>query len=185
MGDWMAKEGAGSGEAGREPPDEPHYSPNAIHMMRTTQLTHFQLSAMADHKASILMGATFVIFTITVGQARGAAAPLPLLILGGAAFLSAVCAVLSVLPAIRRPKGGRLNLLFFGSFTQLGENEFIDEITARLASDETIYRTMALDIYQNGCVLQRKKYRLLGWAYRLFLAGLVASAAAFVLEHWA
>ena len=164
--------------------EAPHYSPNAIHMMRTTQLTHFQLSAMADHKASILMGATFVIFTITVGQARGSAAPLPLLILGAFAFLSAVCAVLSVLPAIRRPKRGELNVLFFGSFTRLEEDEYLDEITQRLKSDDSIYRTMARDIYQNGCVLQHKKYRLLGWAYRVFLVGLVASAAAFVVEFW-
>jgi hypothetical protein len=169
----------------REPDAEaPPYSPNAIHMMRTTQLTHFQLSAMADHKASILMGATFVIFTITVGQSRASAPPLPLLILGAFAFLSAICAVLSVLPAIRRPRKSRLNVLFFGSFTQLGEDEFLDEITARLRSDETIYRTMARDIYQNGCVLQRKKYRLLGWAYWVFLVGLVASAAAFVIQTW-
>jgi hypothetical protein len=159
----------------------PAFAPNAIHLMRTTQLAHFQLSAMADQKASILMGASFVIFTITIGQARGTTPPLPLLILGAAAFLSAICAVLSVLPAIRRPKEGRLNVLFFGSFTRLAEEEFVAEITSRLGSDETIYRTMATDIYQNGCVLQKKKYRMLGWAYRIFLAGLVASAAAFVL----
>jgi hypothetical protein len=151
-------------------------------MMRTTQLAHFQLSAMADHKASILMGASFVIFTITIGQARGAAAPLPLLILGAAAFLSAVFTVLSVLPAVRRRKDAPLNLLFFGSFTELGEEEFVERITERLKSDDTVYRTMAHDIYQNGCVLQHKKYRLLGWAYRIFLIGLVASAAAFVWE---
>ena len=30
-----------------------------------------QLSQMADQKASILMGATFVVFTLAVGQARG------------------------------------------------------------------------------------------------------------------
>ena len=162
---------------------EPHYPPNAVHMMRTTQLAHMQLSAMADHKASILMGATFVIFTITVGQARGAAAPLPLLVLGAAAFLSAVCAVLSVIPATRRRRKAPLNLLFFGSFTQLEEEEYVDAVTARLASDDSIYRTMAHDIYQNGCVLQHKKYRLLGWAYRIFLVGLVASAASFVLQY--
>lgn len=162
--------------------EQPHYPPNAIHMMRTTQLAHFQLSAMADHKASILMGATFVIFTITVGQASGTDAPLPMLILGGAAFLSAVCAVLSVLPAIGRRRGVPLNLLFFGSFTELSEDEYVERITERLASDDSIYRTMARDIYQNGCVLQHKKYRLLSWAYRIFLAGLVASAAAFVAE---
>jgi hypothetical protein len=176
----------GEGVVTQQPqPQEPAYPPNAIHMMRTTQLAHVQLSAMADHKASILMGATFVIFTITVGQSRGAAgAPLPLLILGGFAFLSAICAVMAVLPAIRRQKKVPLNLLFFGSFTHLSEDEFVDRITARLVSDDTIYRTMARDIYQNGCVLQRKKYRLLGWAYRMFLVGLVASATAFVMDYW-
>jgi hypothetical protein len=169
--------------AGEDEDRAPSYAPNAIHLMRTTQLAHFQLSAMADQKASILMGATFVIFTITIGQARGTTPPLPLLILGAAAFLSAICAVLSVLPAIQHPKRGKLNVLFFGSFTRLGEEEFIEEITSRLASDETIYRTMATDIYQNGCILQKKKYRMLGWAYRIFLAGLVASAAAFVIGY--
>ena len=161
------------------------YPPNAIHMMRTTQLAHFQLSAMADHKASILMGATFVIFTITIGQAHGSAAPLPLLILGAAAFFSAICAVLSILPMTRRRRpSGPLNVLFFGSFTQLSEEEFTEEIVSRLRSDDSIYRTMAHDIYQNGTVLQKKKYRLLGYAYRIFLVGLVASCLAFVVQYF-
>src|SRR3546814_10075580 len=80
----------------------------------SAQQIHVQLSAMADTKASILMGATFVIFTITIGQAHGSAAPLPLLILGAAAFVSAVCAVLAILPSTRPPEHGPLNLLFFG-----------------------------------------------------------------------
>ena len=41
---------------------------------------------------------------------------------------------------------------------------------------------MARDIYQNGMVLQRKKYRMLGYAYRIFLVGLVASFVAFVVD---
>ena len=136
---------------------------------------------MADHKASILMGATFVIFTITIGQARTSGAPLPLLILGGAAFFSAICAVLAVLPMTkkRKPKG-EPNILFFGTFSQMGEDEFIDAVTARLRTEDSIYRTMARDVYQAGCVLQNKKYRMLAWAYRIFLAGLVASCTAYV-----
>ncbi len=43
---------------------------------------------------------------------------------------------------------------------------------------------MARDLYQNGVVLQRKKYRLIGWAYRIFLVGLVASFVAFVAEYF-
>ncbi|MET1110679.1 MAG: Pycsar system effector family protein [Allosphingosinicella sp.] len=166
--------------AEEEQVEPPAYPPNAVHLTRTAVLAQMQLSAMADQKASILMGATFVIFTLTVG--RGGSAPLPLLILGGAAFLSAVCAVVAILPAVHSRKKAPLNLMFFGSFTQLGEEEYIDRLMARLGSDDSIYRTMARDIYQNGTVLAHKKYRMLGWAYRLFLVGLTASFIAFVVE---
>jgi hypothetical protein len=164
--------------------EEPAYPANAVHLVRTTQLAQLQLSAMADHKASILMGATFVIFTITLGQARGAAVPLPLLILGGSAFFSAVFAVVAVLPATRTSREAPLNLLFFGSFTRLGEDEYLEKLTERLKSEDSIYRTMGRDIYQNGTVLARKKYRFLGYAYRIFLAGLTASFIAFVVEYF-
>lgn len=159
-------------------------SVNGIHLVRTTQQIHVSLSQMADQKASILMGATFVIFTITIGQARGSGAPLPLLILGAAAFFSAVCAVLAILPATHfRRKQAPLNLLFFGSFTQLSEEEYLDQIASLVRSDEAIYRTMARDIYQNGVVLERKKYRLLGYAYRIFLVGLTASFITFIAQY--
>ena len=165
-------------------PATPSYPVNAVHLMRTTQLAQLQLSAMADHKASILMGATFVIFTITIGKAQGTTAPMPLLILGAAAFFSAILAVLAVLPVTRRRKPtGEPNILFFGSFTQLGEDEFIDALMTRLESDDTVYRTMARDIYQAGTVLQKKKYRMLGYAYRVLLIGLVASGIAYLILY--
>jgi hypothetical protein len=163
-------------------PDKPPFPANAIHLVRTAQQIHVQLSAMADHKASILMGATFVIFTITIGQARTSAAPIPLLILGAAAFFSAVFAVLAILPATHYRRSGTINLLFFGSFTQLQEEDYLDQLVARLQQEEEIYRTMARDIFQNGVVLERKKYRLLGYAYRIFLAGLTLSFLSFLVQ---
>ena len=168
----------------QEAREGPVYPVNAAHLVRTTQLAQLQLSAMADQKASILMGAAFVIFTITIGRADGSAVPLPLLILGAAAFFSAVFAVLAVLPVTRYRKVSAPNLLFFGSFTQLGEEEYLDRLTERLRADDSIYRTMARDIYQNGQVLARKKYRYLGYAYRIFLVGLTASFIAFLIEYF-
>jgi len=160
------------------------YPPNAVHLIRTTQTIHVSLSQMADQKASILMGATFVIFTITIGQAKGAGAPVPLLILGAAAFFSAVLAVLAILPATHfRTNQAPINLLFFGSFTQLDEEDYIDRLTEQMTSDASLYRLMARDIYQNGVVLERKKYRLLGYAYRIFLIGLTASFIAFIADR--
>ena len=160
------------------------YSQQAVHLMRTAQLSQLQLSAMADTKASILMGATFVIFTITIGHAQGGTAPLPLLVLGGAAFLSAIFAILAVLPKTTTSRGGdRPNLLFFGTFSGMDEDSFVEELIGRLKTDDDLYRTMARDIYQGGAILQRKKYRMLAWAYRIFLVGLVASCAAYAVLY--
>jgi hypothetical protein len=161
------------------------YSPSAVHMMRQTQHAQMQLSGIADAKANILMGATFVIFTITVGQSHDGPMPLPLLILGGAAFFSAILAVLAVIPKVGRARSGtNRNLLFFGEFTEMDQEAFVEELTGRLKDDDTLFRTMARDIYQNGQVLRRKKYRLLGLAYQVFLLGLVGSCAAFVIHRY-
>ena len=165
-----------------ERPPENSFPPNAVHLVRTAQQIHVHLSAMADHKASILMGATFVIFTITIGQARSSTAPVPLLILGATAFFSAVFAVLAILPATDYGKLGSSNLLFFGSFTQVPEEEFTERLLEKLRSDEQIYRTMLHDLYQNGLVLERKKYKLLGYAYRVFLGGLTLSFLSFLIQ---
>ncbi len=161
------------------------FSVHAIHLVRTSQQINLTLSQMADAKASLLMGATFVVFTIAVSQAAKGPEPLSLLVLASSAFLSAVCAVSAVMPSIRgRPvPGAGSNKLFFGVFTQRSESEFIDGVLDELHADETVFRTMLRDIYQNGQVLQRKKYRYLGWAYRIFLAGLVLTVLTFVWEH--
>ncbi len=164
----------------------PRASPaNASNMLRTAQQIQYQLSQMADQKASMLMAATFVVFTLTIGQARDGHMPAAaLMVLGGFAFVSAILAVLAVLPAIGPSRSGRINLLFFGSFVALDEEDYVDRMLDVLESDEAMFRTMATDIYQNGRVLARKKYKLLGYAYRVFLAGLTASLATFLFYRF-
>lgn len=169
------------------------YVANAIHLARTTQQITMQLSQMADQKASILMGATFVVFTISIGQARAGTIGVSLSILATFAFLSAMFAVSAVLPRIGTPPPpapgteDRSNILFFGRFAQMGEDEYIDAVKARLRSDDTLYETMLRDTYQNGVMLARRKYRLLAIAYRLFIVGLSLTFVAFAVEmalHW-
>jgi hypothetical protein len=159
------------------------YAPDAIHLIRTTQQMQLQLSAMADQKASILMGAAFVVFSLTINQAAQGTASPAMIVLAGFALVAAVLAVLAILPAVKPKKGAPLNLLFFGSFTELDQDDYIDRVVAKLGDEEEIYRTMARDIYQNGAVLQRKKYRFLALAYRVFLLGLVVTVAVFVGER--
>ena len=169
-------------------PSPSGYSNHAIHLVRTSQQVNLSLSQMADSKASILMGATFVVFTISVGQAKNGAMPWSLGVLALFAFVSAMCAVFTVLPSISGPKASKLNdgkpnKLFFGYFTHMDEEEWVLSVLDDLRTDEAIFRTMLHDIYQNGQVLQRKKYRYLSIAYRSFMVGLCLTAITFVVEY--
>jgi len=162
------------------------FTPNAAHLVRTALQANLTLSQMADQKASILMGATFVVFTLSVGQAGRGAVPHALLVLGAAALVSALFAICALMPSVGAPRGevpDGANLLFFGVYARLSEEEFAARIIPLLDNDEAIYRAMLRDMHQNGCVLARKKYRLLGWAYRSFLVGLMLTVAVFVGER--
>lgn len=161
------------------------FPPNAIHLVRTTQQINVTLSQMADQKASILMGATFVVFTISVSQATRDGLSLALFILIGFAFLSAMLAVFAIMPSVKPQKEAGTNILFFGYFTRMSEEEYVEKVLDGLESDERIYRTMLRDVYQNGQVLQHKKYKFLGYAYRSFLCGLVLTLLALALEKMA
>ncbi|WP_298289688.1 Pycsar system effector family protein [Novosphingobium sp.] len=169
-------------------PSPSGFSNHAIQLIRTTQQANLSLSRMADSKASILMGATFVVFTIAVGQSKNGAMPWSLAVLAFFAFISAICAMLTVLPSIGGTRTAKVNQvrpnkLFFGFFAQMDEDDWTDSILTDLRSDEAIFRTMLHDIYQNGQVLQSKKYRYLSMAYRIFMLGLCLTAISFIIEY--
>jgi len=166
--------------------DDLNYVPNAIHLMRTTQQMQLQLSQMADQKASILMGATFVSFTISIGQlASGNVSP-ALIILATFSFLAVVLSMMVVMPQLgvagtRKLEG---NILFFGEFARMTEADFMRELKGRLVSDDRLYSAMTRDIYQNGQVMALRKYPYLTLAYRTFLLGLILSFATLVVQQW-
>jgi hypothetical protein len=168
------------------PGGSPPYGVDTVQLLRNTQQIQYQLSQMADQKASMLLAITFVIFSLSLGQARGAVLPPPpVLILGAAAFVAATLAVLSVLPSVRTPGSpqGSPNILFFGAFSHMSEEQYIATLLGGLGDNHAVFQTFARDIYQNGRVLSGKKYLLLGWAYRILLLGLFASATAWVTPY--
>ena len=163
--------------------DLPVYTLQAVQMLRTVQVNSLVLSQMADQKASILMGATFLVFSIAVSRSLAGDMPYSLAILAVFAFLSSLFAVMAVLPSAGKPpEGVRPNLMFFGHFSELDEDEWMQSVLENLQHDDQVYRMMLHDIYQNGQVLYRRKYRYLSYAYRVFVGGLFVTLAAFVVE---
>jgi len=158
---------------------------DAIQAVRTASQAHHHLSAMADRKASMLMGASFVVFSILVAQAgRGALSP-AMLVLGIASFLSAVIAAVTVMPTVldARQLKGEPNLMFFGCFADMSEEAYVEAMMDRLADQPRFLEMVARDVYQNGQVLAHKKYRLLKYAYSIFIVGLAASVVALVVTE--
>ena len=159
------------------------YPPNSIHLVRTAQQLTMTLSQMADQKASILMGATFVVFTVSIGQASRTAMPISLGVLAFFAFVSAVLAVTAVLPRVAsRGAKPNPNILFFGNFSAMAEQDFVGEVKSRLRTDDDILGTMLRDIHQNGTMLARRKYHFLSLAYRTFIVGLTLTLMTFLFE---
>ena len=157
---------------------------DTVNALRTVQQETLTLSQMADQKASILMGATFVVFSISISRALDGHLPWSLAVLAVFAFLSALLAVLAVMPSVSRAKQPPVasNLFFFGHFAAMDEEDWMKAVFERLETDEGLVRTMLRDVYQNGLVLHRRKYRYLGYAYRTFVAGLVVTLASFLIE---
>lgn len=160
-------------------------SVHSVHLIRTAQGNTLALSQMADGKANILIGATFVVFSLVITQALAGAVKWSVMCLAVTAFLSAICAVTAITPPIR-PKAvpkDQFNMLFFSHFSLMEEERWTDEMLEKLGSDESVYRIMLRDLYQNGQVLHRRKYRYLALAYRMFLGGLALTLGVFLIEN--
>ncbi|MCB0037459.1 MAG: hypothetical protein KDE51_25685 [Anaerolineales bacterium] len=157
-----------------------------ITFLRTVQQHHVQLSAMADQKASLLIGASFVVMSILFGQLDHGEISIPLLTLGVPTIIACVLAVLAVSPSTVPSKKSTSpgNLLFFGSFSNMDAAAFEKEIEDILTADGQVYRAMIMDIYQLGCVLHSKKYRYLAHSYRVFLVGLVLTFLVMVYTYF-
>jgi len=158
-----------------EEPGGVELSDAAVHLLRTAMKTNLALSQMADQKASILMGASFVVFTITTGQAARGNVPPSLMCLALFAFMAAVLAAIAIMPTTSGDVGPeeQRNMLFFGNFGHLSEQEFFQHLFATMATDEGILRAMLRDLHQNGAVLKRKKYKYLTRAYICLVLGLL------------
>ncbi len=156
----------------------------SIQLLRTVQQHHVQLSIMADQKASMLIGATFVVFTIAIAQSGSGNASLPMLVLAISSFLSAGLAALAVMPSSGPKPGARPNPLFFGVFSGMDEDVFTEDVLAQISTSEGTFRAMLHDIYQMGSVLAEKKYFYLGIAYRAFLTGLTLTFMLYVAEQF-
>ena len=158
--------------------------PKEVHnLLMAANQTNMTLSEMADSKASILLGASFVVFSLSIGSLAEGKANFPMLVLTLFSFVATIFGVLTVRPnRMRKAKvpltGKKVNILFFGSYIDCPREEYVDEVMRVLSSEEETYRRLARDLWDHGHVLRNDKYRWLYWSFTFFLWGMVVTALA-------
>jgi hypothetical protein len=164
-------------------------------MYRTSYRTHLDLSALADNKANIMISINGIIISILLGTGVGALGQigvqpdflLPTAVLLVFCLLSLVWAVLAARPRVTRRettldevRAGKANILFFGNFTSLPEEDFVEGMDELVKDPQRTYTNMTRDIYGLGSVLETK-YRLLRVSYTLFMLGLILGVGLFLV----
>lgn len=154
---------------------------DVIYVLRTSQQHHVMLGMMADRKANIMLGAFLIFITVTQKMAQDdLEVNLPIWVLTVFFTLSAVFALLVIAPRFRSHKGTseQQNLLFFGSFTPMSQDDYIKTLSGQLQNNEQARELLMKDIYQIGQVLY-KKYQNLRYCYACLGIGIVLSVLVF------
>ncbi len=161
-------------------------------MLRLTSSNHLKLSDMADGKANILISVNAIIISVILSVLLRKLQVDTYLTIPTIIFLmSSVCTIVVAILATR-PKvtGGtfsekdimdkKTNLLFFGNFYKMPYEEYSKSMKIMMDDSDYLYSSLIKDIYQLGLILARK-YRLIRWAYNIFMFGIIASVLAFGL----
>ena len=160
-------------------------------MFRTSYRQHIDLSALADTKANIMISINGIIMSIVLASISPKIdsnswllLPTSVLLLG--CLVSMVYAILSARPRVSSAlvtledvRNNRSNILFFGNFVNMSEDDYMQGMEELLQNIDSLYNNMMRDIYGLGKVLKRK-FELLRVSYTVFMFSLIASILLFI-----
>jgi hypothetical protein len=157
-------------------------------LLRSAQQHHVQLSSMADAKAGMLITLSSIVVTVALSQSSAGKFRPALFTLAGACLVALLFAVIAILPSFHSPsrtaRPEAFNLLFFGHFATMSEQEYMAELEAVLVDDAMVYQIAARDIHSLGVYLFRKKYRFLRYAYVALIGGFILAAIVEMVVLW-
>ncbi len=147
--------------------------------LRSVTSSNLQLYTQADKKAQILIQVNALMISVLLGAAiqlsvlhRWAMIPV-----AGQLCFSVVVILLSLRstrPAAGLPRHsgeGRINILHFGDYDHMEQDEYITDMKDMLDDADRIYAGLLRNVYFQSQVIGRK-YRYLHWAFVVFIAGL-------------
>lgn len=160
-------------------------------MLRSAYRVQMDLTGLADNKANMMISINGIIISIIIASVAPKLdanpwllAPTVIFLLG--TLISIVYAILAARPRVsgqpisledlRNSEG---NILFFGNFANMSEDEFLEGMVDLVQDKNVLYETMIRNIYGLGSVL-KKKFALLQIAYTMFMLALVLGVSSFM-----
>lgn len=162
-------------------------------MLRLTSENHMKLSDMADGKANILISVNAIIISVILSVLLrrlqvDTYLTIPTILFLTSSVITIVVAILATRPKISVGTFSdqdiidkKTNLLFFGNFYNCSLDEYEKAMSKMMVDPEYLYGSVVKDIYHLGVVLARK-YKLIRWAYNIFMIGIVVSVIAFAIS---
>ncbi len=160
-------------------------------LFRTNYRVNMDLTSLADAKANIMISINGLIVSILIASIAPGIEKNPWLLVPTSLFLvgclgSLIFAVLAARPRIQShvvtkesALANRTNVLFFGNFHHMPQEDYVDVMKEVVQDPTQIYEMMIKDIYGVGSVLQ-KKYRMIRRSYTVFLGALVVGVVGFI-----
>jgi predicted metal-dependent HD superfamily phosphohydrolase len=161
-------------------------------MYRTTYNTHNNLSALADHKANLMLSINTIMISITLSTlvpqlGNSTQLILPTIVLLSVCLTAIVFATLSTRPKVTTGevtiddiRNKRSNLLFFGNFYNMKLDDFQWGMMEMIKDPDFQYSSMTRDLYFLGKVLAQK-YRYLTFCYNVFMFGIILAVILFAV----
>ena len=161
-------------------------------ILRVNHGNQMRLGLMADQKANIMITVASIVFSVTVANLDNEVMKYPLLTFAIGSFFALLFAIFAIIPNTDYPKvkgsgdidrkSPLFNPLFFGHFAHLDIHEYKEDYAKILMTDDSIYDSMAGDIFGQGKVLALRKYKFLKWSYNSFLFGMSGAILVFLLQ---
>ncbi len=179
-------------EAEAAPAKTPGSSRGIETLFKSAYRVQMDLTGLADNKANMMISINGIIMSIILASV----APkldsnpwllLPTLLLLVGSLVSMIFAILAARPRVSHEpitlsdlKHSKGNILFFGNFANMAEQDFVIGMEELMQDQPLTYDTMMRNIHSLGCVLS-KKFALLQIAYSCFMVALSLGVSSFLV----
>jgi hypothetical protein len=160
-------------------------------LFRSAYRVQMDLTGLADNKANMMISINGLIISIIIAAVAPKLDANPWLLIPTTIFLlgtlvSIVYAIVAARPRVQsvpitledlENSGG--NILFFGDFANLSQDDFTAGMIDLIQDKTVLYETMIRNLYGLGSVL-KKKFALLKMAYTAFMIALILGVTSFI-----